>query len=147
MPQSPVGPLVIESDGTSVIRVDVLKKRTKDTPDAVTKNCTKELERYFSGKTTSFSAPMEARGTAFQKSVWKEMKKIPHGKTLTYAQIAKRIGKPKAVRAVGTACGKNPLLILIPCHRVVGSNGGLGGYSAGIAKKVWLLAHEAKSVT
>ena len=88
---------------------------------------------------------MEARGTAFQKSVWKEMSRIPYGKTLTYAQIAKRIGKPKAVRAVGTACGKNPLLVLIPCHRVVGSNGGLGGYSAGIPKKVWLLAHEAKS--
>lgn len=100
-----------------------------------------EIEEYFKGQRIQFSVPMEATGTPFQIKVFKAMQAIPFGETKTYGEIAKAIGKPRAIRAVGTACGRNPLPILIPCHRVIGSNG-MGGYSGGIRKKQWLLEHE-----
>lgn len=140
---SPIGTLLLESDGSAVRRIEAVKKMGANDPDAITKKCAMELVRYFAGKSDEFSVPMEAEGTAFQKAVWNAMKKIPHGKTKTYGEVAKAVGRPAAVRAVGTACGANPLLVAIPCHRIVGSNGGLGGFSAGIDKKEWLLEHES----
>lgn len=119
-------------------------KKGNSQPDTVTDRCADQLEAYFKRRNRDFSVPMEAAGTPFQKSVWTAMSKIPFGKTKTYAEIACMIKKPKAVRAVGSACGKNPLLVIVPCHRVVGSNGGLGGFSAGIKNKKLLLAHEQK---
>ncbi|MBP7114291.1 MAG: methylated-DNA--[protein]-cysteine S-methyltransferase [Candidatus Peribacteraceae bacterium] len=139
---SPIGTLKITSDGTSITGVHAAKKKLKSSADALTKRCALDIERYFAGQMTEFSVPLRAEGTAFQKSVWKAMSRIPSGKTTTYAEIAKDIGRPKAVRAVGSACGNNPLLIVVPCHRVVGSNGGLGGFSAGILAKKLLLATE-----
>lgn len=139
---SPIGTLRITSDGKKIVGIDTAKKKEKSDPDATSQRCSREITRYFEGKTDGFSVPMSADGTSLQKSVWKAMCRIPYGKTKTYGAIAQEIGKPKAVRAVGTACGKNPLLLMIPCHRIVGSHGRLGGFSAGIKAKKYLLALE-----
>ncbi len=102
-----------------------------------------QLQEYFSGNRVNFDLIVRPEGTLFQKQVWEEMQKIPFGETVTYAELAKRVGRPEAWRAVANACGKNPIVIIIPCHRVVGSYGKLGGYSGGLDKKQWLLQHEA----
>ena len=101
-----------------------------------------ELEEYFCGKRKSFDIPYKLTGTDFQLKVWRELEKIPYGTTRTYSEIAERIGKSKAVRAVGSACGKNPIWIIVPCHRVVGSDGKLTGYAGGVDMKRELLETE-----
>lgn len=103
-----------------------------------------ELKEYFAGRLQQFKTPLLLFGTPFQKKVWEELQKIPIGETRSYAEIAKAIGKPSAFRAVALANGANQLAIAIPCHRVINSNGQLGGYSGGIKKKEWLLKHERK---
>ncbi len=100
-----------------------------------------ELDEYFRGKRSLFSFPMTSEGTPFQHKVWDTMNEIPSGTTATYGEIARKIGHPKAVRAVGTACGANPILIAVPCHRVIAENG-LGGYGGGLLKKKYLLKLE-----
>ncbi len=104
--------------------------------------CAKELEEYFNGKRFTFTVPIAPKGTEFQEKVWAAMLRVPFGETISYKTLAKRAGKPKAIRAAASACGKNPILILIPCHRIVASDGTQGGYSGGISKKRWLLGHE-----
>lgn len=143
---SPIGILRITSDAKVITSIALVRKKGTSNPDAVTERCAKELEAYFMKGMKIFSVDITADGTPFQQSVWKAMSAIPYGKTQTYADIARSIGKPKAVRAVGSACGKNALLVIIPCHRVVGSHGRLGGFSSGINNKKWLLAHEKQSV-
>ena len=101
-----------------------------------------QLHEYFEGQRRCFTLPVAPGGTPFQQRVWQELQKIPWGTTTTYGEIAKRIGKPAAVRAVGSANGRNPLAIVIPCHRVIGSDGSLTGYAGGIATKRRLLQHE-----
>ena len=101
-----------------------------------------QLERYFAGERIQFSCPLDLRGTAFQVAVWEELYRIPYGQTRTYAQIADLIGRPKAVRAVGAANGANPVAVIVPCHRVIGSNGALTGYGGGLPMKHWLLTLE-----
>ncbi len=102
-----------------------------------------QLGEYFNGKRREFSVELSPQiGTEFQRLVWAEMLKIPFGETITYGEIAKNIGRPKAARAVGMACNKNPLCIIVPCHRVIGSSGSLTGYAGGLLKKQWLLEHE-----
>jgi methylated-DNA-[protein]-cysteine S-methyltransferase len=103
-----------------------------------------ELIAYFKGERFGFSVPVAFDGTAFQNQVWKELRIIAPGMTLTYAELAVRVNRPKAVRAVGTAVGRNPLCIIIPCHRVTASGGGLGGYVAGLNCKKYLLEHEQR---
>jgi methylated-DNA-[protein]-cysteine S-methyltransferase len=103
----------------------------------------KELAEYLSGKRKSFTTPFSQHGTPFQESVWKEVEKIPYGKKVTYKAIAEAIGKPKAVRAVGTAVGSNPVCVIGPCHRVIPTSGGLGGYAGGIEAKTFLLNLES----
>ena len=100
-----------------------------------------QLHAYFQGKRREFDLPLVLEGTPFQKAVWEELQNIPFGQTVSYSDIAERIGKPTAYRAVANAIGANPLPVIIPCHRVTAKNG-LGGYSGGIAKKRWLLRHE-----
>ncbi len=102
----------------------------------------KELTEYFSGKRKKFSVTLDAQGTEFQKRVWRELAKIPYGKTCSYSDIAKNIKNAKAVRAVGTANAKNPHCIIVPCHRVIAADGTLGGYSGGLKTKIKLLALE-----
>lgn len=105
-----------------------------------------ELDAYFSGKLTEFRTPyyIDSNETEFQRSVWDAIHKIEYGKTYTYSELANKIGKPKSYRAVANACGRNPITILIPCHRVLASGGRLGGYRCGADKKDWLLDHEEK---
>ncbi len=103
-----------------------------------------ELFAYFEGRLTLFATPIQMEGTSFQQKVWKELQKIRFGATSSYSQIAQAIGSPFAVRAVGGANGANPLAIIVPCHRVIQANGNMGGYSAGLHRKEWLLRHEIK---
>lgn len=122
------------------VSVDSFKQ---DDKNSVLKQTSQALISYFEKKKDQFSIPQfNSLGTPFQKAVWKEISRIPFGETKTYQEIAESIGKKDAVRAVGTACGKNPISTLIPCHRVVGSNGGLGGYGGGLEMKQWLLKWE-----
>jgi methylated-DNA-[protein]-cysteine S-methyltransferase len=119
--------------------IDFTKPKT-----AAIKNCIKQLEEYFNGKRMIFEIDTLQTGTHFQQTVWKELLHIPYGKTISYLQLSKRIGNVKAIRAVGTANGNNSVSIIIPCHRVIGSNGDLIGYGGDLWRKKWLLQHEAK---
>ena len=103
-----------------------------------------QLLEYFSGQRKTFDFPLAPRGTPFQLAVWNALLEVPYGDTITYAELARRIGKPSAIRAVGAANGANPIPVIIPCHRVIGSNGTLTGYGGGIERKQWLLALEGR---
>jgi len=107
----------------------------------------RQLVEYFDGHRQSFDLPLEHSGTALQQSVWAELAEIPFGETVTYATLAQRLDRPKAVRAVAQAIGRNPWLIIRPCHRVLGSGGSLTGFAAGLERKAALLAHEARTLT
>lgn len=106
--------------------------------------CTRQLDEYFKGKRKNFTLPLNQDGTPFQMKVWDLLYKIPYGKTISYNDLARQYGDLKAIRAVASANGKNNLAIIVPCHRVIGSNQELVGYSGGLSKKRWLLEHEAK---
>lgn len=108
----------------------------------ILKKTKQQLEDYFDGKKVEFTVPFIMTGTDFQKAVWTAMLNIPYGKTKSYGEVARLIGRPAAVRALGAACGSNPIAILIPCHRIVGSNGKLTGYGGGLPTKEWLLKLE-----
>ncbi len=101
-----------------------------------------QLDEYFAGTRRDFDLPLAPRGTGFQREVWAVLRSIPFGATWSYAEVARRVGRPRAVRAVGAANGQNPIAIVIPCHRVVGSDGSLTGYGGGLPRKRWLLSHE-----
>jgi methylated-DNA-[protein]-cysteine S-methyltransferase len=113
------------------------------TPEGILKQAVKELEEYFLGKRQTFNVPLNPKGTEFQMKVWKELARIPYGETISYEELAKRIKNPKAVRAVGAANGKNPLWLIVPCHRVIGKNGSLTGYAGGLSVKKKLLSLES----
>lgn len=102
-----------------------------------------QLTEYFEGKRTHFDLKLNPEGTEFQKKVWKKLQEIPFGKTISYQQIANQLGDPKVIRAAASANGKNPIAIIIPCHRVIGSDGSLTGYAGGLHRKKWLLEHES----
>ena len=104
--------------------------------------CARELDEYFAGTRKTFDVPFMLRGTPFRETVWAELERIPYGEAISYAELATRVGNPKASRAVGSANGQNPISLIIPCHRVITSSGTLGGYAGGLSRKEWLLAHE-----
>jgi methylated-DNA-[protein]-cysteine S-methyltransferase len=106
----------------------------------------RQLAQYFAGARTQFDLPLEPEGTEFQKKVWQALRAIPFGQTRSYLDVAKAVGSANAARAVGAANGKNPLSIIVPCHRVVGANGALTGFAGGLATKAALLAHEARPI-
>ena len=147
---SPVGRLWIAATrkGICAISFRAPKRKTAGAepgPESakILKNAQKTLTRYFKDGTDAFDEiPIDPEGTDFQLCVWKALRKIPHGKTRSYGEIARAIGRPKAVRAVGAANGSNPVAIVVPCHRVIGSNGTMSGYGGGLEKKEWLLRHE-----
>jgi methylated-DNA-[protein]-cysteine S-methyltransferase len=107
-------------------------------------SCIRQLDQYFAGKRKTFDLPLNQEGTAFQLKVWDLLSKIPYGKTISYQELSKQYGDLKAIRAVASANGKNNLAIIVPCHRVIGSNQSLTGYAGGLARKRWLLEHEAR---
>lgn len=111
---------------------------------SVITTCIQQLDEYFAGKRQVFDLPMDQTGTAFQQTVWDKLTTIPYGATISYLELSKRIGNVKAIRAVGTANGNNSISIVVPCHRVIGSNGDLVGYAGDLWRKKWLLDHEAK---
>ena len=143
---SQIGKIAVFAENEKIIRLDLKTKEKADSviTEKVLLKAEKQLFEYFSGERKTFNLDFEFSGTEFQKSVWNELLKIPFGKTKTYGEIAKAIGKPKAARAVGSACGKNPLAIIIPCHRVLGMNGKITGFAWGTEIKEWLLGYEAK---
>lgn len=114
----------------------------RDAKAEVFEACARQLEEYLARERRKFDLPLAPRGTAFQMRVWREIARIAYGRTLTYAQLAERIGAPDAMRAVGAATGRNPLSIIVPCHRVIGSDGSLTGYAGGLGRKVALLELE-----
>jgi methylated-DNA-[protein]-cysteine S-methyltransferase len=104
-----------------------------------------QLDEYFAGRRDTFDLPLETNGTEFQRAVWNALEQIPYGETRSYGQIAAQVGRPKAARAVGMANNRNPIAVIVPCHRVVGSGGALVGYAGGLERKVWLLDHEREA--
>ena len=132
----------IEATDCAVVRVSNRLTEEQACPNDVCLQAQKELEEYFAGTRYGFSVPLELRGTVFQQQVWEALLQIPYGQSTHYAQIAEQIGRPAAVRAVANAIGRNPCLILVPCHRVLGKNGTLTGFSAGLDVKRTLLQRE-----
>ena len=111
--------------------------------DSVFQSVREQLEAYFEGELRDFELPLRMAGTPFQHLVWEGLRAIPYGETVSYAELARRIGRPGASRAVGSANGRNPIAIVVPCHRVIAADGTLGGYGGGLDRKEWLLQHEA----
>ena len=145
--KTPLGHAQIEGDhqGISAVRVlDQEQTLNSEIPE-VLEEAVYQLKEYFRGDRKQFDLPLNPQGTKFQKRVWKELCKIPYGKSISYLDLSKKLGDPKAIRAVASANGKNPLWIIIPCHRVIGSNGDLVGYAGGLERKKWLLNHESPS--
>lgn len=140
--ESPLGALTLCSDGTSLNAVRFGDCRRDGSSCVVLERAAEELAEYFSGARRGFSVPINGGGTPFQQAVWQALCAIPYGETASYGEIAQRIGKGKAVRAVGSACNRNPLAIIVPCHRVVGKNGVLTGYAGGTERKDFLLKLE-----
>lgn len=154
LPDTPMGDLVLSFSARGLTVLTYAAAETMDTaaspPAAVAAwlEATKsELAEYFAGTPTTFaSLPLDPRGTPFQLRVWEELRKIPWGATISYKELASRVGSHRGFRAVGQANGANPLPIIIPCHRVINADGSLGGYSSGLERKVWLLRHEGVSI-
>ncbi|OEK03180.1 cysteine methyltransferase [Roseivirga sp. 4D4] len=142
---SPLGKIKIVGENDHIKRVSFVdgEERATDGPvPLVVRNCKKQLKEYFAGKRKEFNVPLDPDGTDFQKEVWKALLDIPFGKTSTYAKQSITLGDIKKIRAVGTANGKNPIAVIIPCHRVIGTDGSLTGYAGGLDKKEWLLRLE-----
>lgn len=140
---TPLGTAKIKGDerGISVISILQEGEISKVIPLEL-KDAVKQLQEYFDGKRTSFNFAINPKGTDFQQKVWKALLEIPFGKTTSYLELSKKLGDVKAIRAVASANGKNPLWIVVPCHRVIGSDGSLTGYAGGLWRKKWLLEHE-----
>lgn len=144
---TPLGPLFAVADGEALCHLEFdsqLEQFLEITPGicAPLQSIETELKAYFAGKLKEFKTPLKPEGTPFQWSVWQALQTIPYGETRSYSAIAEQLGKPTAYRAAANANGKNPIVIVIPCHRVISSNGTLGGYNCGLPRKEWLLQHE-----
>jgi methylated-DNA-[protein]-cysteine S-methyltransferase len=145
--KTPIGTAKIVGDENGIIAVTVIDgaiEISAEIPE-ILQDCVQQLDEYFNGTRKQFNLKLNPQGTDFQKRVWKELLLVPYGKTLTYLQQSKQLGDVKAIRAVASANGKNPIWIVIPCHRIIGSNGSLTGYAGGIWRKKWLLEHENPS--
>jgi methylated-DNA-[protein]-cysteine S-methyltransferase len=148
---SPIGRLLLTSDGESLTGLYMgtpSKSPQLDGGWAEKPNAgplpavARQLEEYFAGKRKVFDLPLKMQGTEFQKRVWRQLTKIPFGETWSYGQLAKRLDNPNGSRAVGLANGRNPIAVIVPCHRVIGADGSLTGFGGGIPRKQWLLSHE-----
>ena len=141
---SPLGAVTITTNGAAVIAVGFSEAPITGQSCAVANHAADQLQAYFNGQLQQFDVPLAASGTAFQQRVWQALLAIPYGQTASYKDIATRLGDVNAVRAVGMANARNPIAIMVPCHRIIGSDGSLTGYAGGLAKKHWLLQHERK---
>jgi len=142
---TPLGIAKLEGNEDGLSAVSVLN--TEETPTAVIpevlEDAVYQLQEYFEGQRKDFNLQLNPQGTPFQQGVWEELLNIPYGKTRSYLDLSKKLGDVKAIRAVAAANGKNPLWIIVPCHRVIGSDGSLTGYAGGLHRKKWLLEHES----
>lgn len=146
--ESPVGLLLIEERHGKIVRITNEDYRVhKEEVNEVLIDAVKQLEEYFNGKRFEFDLDMEVNGTPYMLKVWEELQKIPYGETITYQELARRVGNIKGARSAGGACGKNNIMIVIPCHRVIGKNGKLTGYAGGINIKAQLLELEFKYIS
>lgn len=142
--KTPLGYTEITGDANGISKIHVLNEEveiSKSIPKEL-KNAVSQLQEYFDGNRTQFDFKLNPDGTEFQKKVWQELLQIPFGKTCSYLDLSKKLGDVKAIRAVASANGKNPLWIVVPCHRVIGTDGSLTGYAGGLWRKKWLLEHE-----
>lgn len=142
---SPLGKIKIIGDADAIKMVSFIDREERETEGVLpltVRNCKKQLKEYFQGKRKEFNVPLAPEGTDFQKEVWGTLVDIPFGVTSTYAKQSVKLGDIKKIRAVGSANGKNPIAVIVPCHRVIGTDGSLTGYAGGLDKKEWLLRHE-----
>jgi len=144
---SPIGVIEIVGTGRGITGLNFVRRRPHGAtrPHPALRTAVVQIDEYFRGKRKEFSLVLHLEGTEFQRKVWQQLVRIPYGNTTTYAELATAIGRPEAVRAVGQANHRNPVSIIIPCHRVIGSDGRLVGYGGGIWRKEWLLAHEREN--
>lgn len=143
---SPLGDLLFTTDGEALtgLSVDAVPQADFVRDSAKLRPAVAEMRAYLAGELKTFTVPMRQPGTPFQRTVWDELCRIPFGETISYRQLAERVGNPLACRAVGSANGRNQLIVAVPCHRVIAADGTLGGYGGGLWRKEWLLAHERK---
>jgi methylated-DNA-[protein]-cysteine S-methyltransferase len=151
---SPIGELTLTAVGGVLTGVHMNEQRHIPKIPAAYKrddvgfaHVVEQLDAYFTGDLIDFDLPMRISGTEFQRRVWASLCEIPYGETISYGELARRVGNPKASRAVGLANGRNPLAIVVPCHRVIGADGSLTGYGGGLERKVWLLEHESAQLS
>lgn len=143
--ESPIGLIEIGGTPDGITSLFFVEERRPDvTSNIVCAEGVRQISEYFEGSRKEFDLPITFKGTEFQHQVWTELTVIPFGQTVSYGDLARAIGKPSAVRAVGAANGDNPISIIVPCHRVIGSDGGLTGYGGGRERKEWLLKHEGR---
>lgn len=149
--ESPIQSLRLVSDGRSLIGLYMMSEKhhlisqedwLEDDSIAPFPETKEQLTAYFAGTLTEFDLPLKMEGTVFQEIVWESLRNIPYGKTISYGELADQIGRPNTSRAVGLANGRNPISIIVPCHRVIGVNGKLTGYGGGVERKQWLIHHE-----
>ena len=145
---SPIGELTLTGDGSALTGLYMERRERPGADwvrgDASFREARRQMEAYFAGELTAFDLPLAPSGTPFQEKVWMALRTIPYGTTASYREIAIQVGNPTAVRAVGAANGRNPISIIVPCHRVIGANGSLTGYGGGMERKQWLLDLEAR---
>jgi methylated-DNA-[protein]-cysteine S-methyltransferase len=146
---TPIDRLIVASDGVAIVATWMANASPDDEAwaerrgmDNLLQEARDQLVAYFAGRLETFALPLAPNGTDFQRRVWSELTKIPFGTTISYAQLARRVSNEAAVRAVGAANGRNPIPIIVPCHRVIGSDGSLTGFGGGLQRKAWLLRHE-----
>ena len=151
--QTPIDRLVVSSDGSAIVGVWMANAEPDDRhwadrcgTDSLLDEARRQLTAYFAGRLRAFDLPLAPNGTDFQRRVWVELTKIPFGTTVSYGELARRLSNAAAVRAVGAANGRNPIPIIVPCHRVIGSNGSLTGFGGGLPRKQWLLRHEGGQI-
>ena len=150
--ESPIGDILIAGDDDAIMMLGRISGGEQGdgwvpvNRHAALKEAAQQLDAYWSGELFDFDLPLAPKGTPFQQKVWRALRKIPYGTTATYGEIARKIGSPTASRAVGAANGRNPIAIVVPCHRVIGANGTLTGYAGGLDMKRQLLAHESRFV-
>lgn len=152
--ESPIGRLLLAARDTGLVLLAFEAGRRPARPaadwtpaDRPFREPARQLRAYFAGRLREFDLPLQPQGTAFERQVWQELTRIPYGQTISYGELAGQVGRPSAARAVGLANGRNPLSVVIPCHRVIGANGSLTGYGGGLENKRWLLEHEGARLT
>lgn len=140
--ETPVGFLRIKANESNILEVCFIDEKYAENENEISNTCKKQLQEYLQKERTSFDLPLKFEGTVFQITVWQELKNIPYGKTISYQRLAELLGDRQSIRAAASANGKNSFAIIIPCHRVIGSDGSLTGYAGGLHRKQWLLEHE-----